>query len=212
MVLRHGICVAILCLGCLGITSVVGTRLLSSMAEALQTHKVIPEVVKKIPASVLNVTYPNNIIVQIGVELTPTQVKDQPHVEWQADSEAFYTLCMTDPDAPSRTNPINREWHHWLVSNIPGSNVSKGEVLSEYVGSGPPKDSGLHRYVFLLYKQPGKLTFDEKRLTNRSGSNRAKFSISKFAEKYKLGDPIAGNMYQAQYDDYVPILYKQLSN
>ena len=78
-----------------GITSVGGTRLLSSMAEALQTHKVIPEVVKKIPASVLNVTYPNNIIVQIGVELTPTQVKDQPHVEWQADSEAFYTLCMT---------------------------------------------------------------------------------------------------------------------
>ncbi|KAG5320176.1 PEBPH protein, partial [Pseudoatta argentina] len=195
-----------------GITSVVGTRLLSSMAEALQTYKVIPEVVKTIPASVLNVTYPNNITVQIGTELTPTQVKDQPRVEWEADSEAFYTLCMTDPDAPSRTNPINREWHHWLVGNIPGSNVSKGEVLSEYVGSGPPKDSGLHRYVFLLYKQPGKLTFGEKRLTNRSGNNRAKFSISKFAEKYKLGDPIAGNMYQAQYDDYVPILYKQLSN
>ena len=89
--------------------------------------------------------------------------------------------------------------------------MSKGDVLSEYIGSGPPKDSGLHRYVFLLYQQPGKLTFDEKRLTNRSGSNRATFSISKFAKKYKLGDPIAGNMYQAQYDDYVPILYKQLS-
>ncbi|KYN19652.1 Phosphatidylethanolamine-binding protein like protein F40A3.3 [Trachymyrmex cornetzi] len=211
MVLRHGICVAILCLGCLGITSVVGTRLLSSMAEALQTHEVIPDVVKTVPASVLNVTYPNNIIVQIGKELTPTQVKDQPNVQWEADSNAFYTLCMTDPDAPSRADPKNREWHHWLVGNIPGSSVSKGDVLSEYVGSGPPKDSGLHRYVFLLYQQPGKLTFDEKRLTNRSGNNRAKFSISKFAEKYKLGDPIAGNMYQAEYDDYVPILYKQLS-
>ncbi|XP_018363347.1 PREDICTED: protein D2-like isoform X2 [Trachymyrmex cornetzi] len=193
------------------ITSVVGTRLLSSMAEALQTHEVIPDVVKTVPASVLNVTYPNNIIVQIGKELTPTQVKDQPNVQWEADSNAFYTLCMTDPDAPSRADPKNREWHHWLVGNIPGSSVSKGDVLSEYVGSGPPKDSGLHRYVFLLYQQPGKLTFDEKRLTNRSGNNRAKFSISKFAEKYKLGDPIAGNMYQAEYDDYVPILYKQLS-
>ena len=161
MVLRHGICVAILCLGCLGIkrvlipldsrslpskrhlvaqmdcfdclqelfiplsilfyqvsltprsiiflafnklmdftsftgiTSVVGTRLLSSMAEALQTHEVIPDVVKKVPASVLNVTYPNNIIVQIGKELTPTQVKDQPNVQWEADSNAFYTLCLT---------------------------------------------------------------------------------------------------------------------
>lgn len=97
-----------------------------------------------------------------------------------------------------------------MVGNIPGSDVSKGEVLSQYIGSGPPKDTGLHRYVFLLYKQPNKLTFDEKRLTNRSGDNRGKFSIKNFASKYKLGDPIAGNMYQAEYDDYVPILYKQL--
>lgn len=88
--------------------------------------------------------------------------------------------------------------------------MSKGEVLSAYIGSGPPEGTGLHRYVFLLYKQPGKLTFDEPRLTNRSGEKRACFSIRKFAQKYKLGDPIAGNMYQAEFDDYVPILYKQL--
>lgn len=31
------------------------------------------------------------------------------------------------------------EWHHWLVVNIPQNDVAKGEVLSEYVGSGPPK-------------------------------------------------------------------------
>lgn len=28
---------------------------------------------------------------------------------------------------------------------------------------------GLHRYVFVVYKQPGKLTFDEPRLPNSSG-------------------------------------------
>ncbi|XP_071633584.1 protein D2 isoform X1 [Temnothorax longispinosus] len=207
MVLRHEICAAILCLG---IASVVGTRLLSSMAQALQTHEVIPDVVDKVPASVLNVTYPNNLAVEIGKVLTPTLVKDQPTVQWDGEANAFYTLCMTDPDAPSRQNPKFREWHHWLVGNIPGSDVPKGETLSQYVGSGPPQGTGLHRYVFLLYKQPGKLTFDEKRLTNRSGDNRGKFSIRKFAAKYKLGDPIAGNMYQAEYDDYVPILYKQL--
>ncbi|XP_011160620.1 protein D2 isoform X2 [Solenopsis invicta] len=190
--------------------SVVGTRLLSSMAQALQTHGVIPDVVDKVPASVLNVTYPNNLAVEIGKVLTPTQVKNQPTVQWNAETNSFYTLCMTDPDAPSRENPKFREWHHWLVGNIPGSDVSKGEVLSQYIGSGPPQGTGLHRYVFLLYKQPGKLTFDEKRLTNRSGDNRGKFSTKNFAAKYNLGDPIAGNMYQAEFDDYVPILYKQL--
>lgn len=31
----------------------------------------------------------------MGNELTPTQVKDQPSVDWSADPNAFYTLCMT---------------------------------------------------------------------------------------------------------------------
>lgn len=44
----------------------------------------------------------------------------------------------------------------------------------------------------------------------RSADNREKFSIAKFAKKYNLGNPVAGNLYQAQYDDYVPLLYKQL--
>lgn len=82
--------------------------------------------------------------------------------------------------------------------------------MSDYVGSGPPEKTGLHRYVFLVYKQPGKLTFDEPRLTNTSGENRGCFKIQKFVEKYNLGAPIAGNFYQAEWDDYVPILYKQL--
>lgn len=103
------------------------------------------------------------------------------------------------------------QWHHWLVGNIPGADVSKGETLSAYIGSGPPPDTGLHRYVFLVYKQNGKLEFDEPRLPNNSADNRGKFSIAKFAQKYELGNPVAGNLYQAQWDDYVPILYKQLS-
>ena len=56
---------------------------------------------------------------------------------------------FADPDAPSRTDPKYREWRHWLVVNVPGTDVSKGEVLSAYVGAGPPKGTGLHRYIFL---------------------------------------------------------------
>ena len=92
---------------------------------------------------------------------------------------------------------------------MPGADIAKGEVLSDYVGSGPPPDTGLHRYVFLIYKQSGKLSFDEPRLTNTSADNRGGFKIQKFAEKYSL-ELVAGNFYQAEYDDYVPILYKQL--
>lgn len=119
---------------------------------------------------------------------------------------------LVDPDAPSRKNPKFREWHHWLVVNIPGNDISKGEELSAYIGSGPPKDTGLHRYVFLIYKQPGKLTCDENHLPNNSGANRGGWKAREFAGKYNLGNPVAGNFYLAEYDDYVPILYQKLGN
>nr|CAI5870264.1 unnamed protein product [Callosobruchus analis] len=176
----------------------------------MDQHKVVPDVVDTVPAKKVEVVYPSGAIVEMGNVLTPTQVKDIPKVTWDADSRKHYTVCMTDPDAPSRKEPKFREWHHWLVGNVPGCDITKGETLSAYVGSGPPKGTGLHRYVFLIYEQPDKLKFDEKRLPNTSGDNRGNFSIRKFAQKYKLGEPIAGNFYQAEWDDYVPILYKQL--
>lgn len=39
-------------------------------------------------------TYNDNEV-NFGNELTPTQVKDIPLVEWEADPTAFYALIMT---------------------------------------------------------------------------------------------------------------------
>lgn len=88
-------------------------------------------------------------------------MKDIPSVSYEADADGFYTLLFVDPDAPSRDNPHMREVRHWAVVNIPGNNVSAGETLAEYFGSGPPAGTGLHRYVLLVFKQPSKLLFDE---------------------------------------------------
>ena len=102
----------------------------------------------------------------LGNELTPTQVKDKPTLKWNADEDEYYTIILSDPDAPSRANPAIREVRHWYVVNIPGSNVDEGETLFDFIGSGPPKDTGLHRYVFVVFKQPRKLEFDEPRVPN----------------------------------------------
>lgn len=96
------------------------------------------------------------------------------------------------------------------MCNIPGGDLSKGEAIVEYVGSGPSQGTGLHRYVLLVYKQPEKLTIEEARISKTERTGRPAFAIHNFATKYKLGDPIAGNMYRAQYDDYVPTIQKQL--
>lgn len=118
-------------------------------------------------------------------------------------------IFFPDPDIPVRG--YNREWQHWLVGNIPEDKVAKGEVLTEYVGPAPPKGSGKHRYVFLLYKQnQGAITFTERRIGNRD-KRRNRFSIKRFAEKYNLEGPLAGNYLKAEFDDYVPTIHKQIA-
>ncbi len=58
----------------------------------------------KVPASVLDVKY-GDLAVNLGNVLTPTQVKNPPQINWNADPNKLYVLCMTDPDAPSRKDP-----------------------------------------------------------------------------------------------------------
>ncbi|XP_075144496.1 protein D3-like [Haematobia irritans] len=173
--------------------------------------KIVPDVLATAPKQFLKVTYPGNIQVNKGNELTPTQVKDIPTVEWNSEDGAFYTLLMTDPDAPSCKTPSFREYQHWLVVNIRGSAIDRGDILTAYVGSAPPQGTGLHRYVFLLFKQMEKLKFTEKHIPKNNGSNRGKFSTEKFIQKYKLGEAIAGNFYEAKWDDYVPSVHRQLA-
>lgn len=176
---------------------------------SFEQHEVVPDVIATVPKEILEVCF-CEVRAKEGNCLTPTEVQDQPELSWMAQADAFYTICMTDPDAPSREDPQFREWHHWLVVNVPNYYVKKGKVLSAYIGAGPPKDTGLHRYVLLVYKQKCKLEFDEPELTDTSADGRGGFKIADFAKKYDLGEPIAGNFFQAEWDDYVPQLYEKL--
>ncbi|XP_055678084.1 protein D3-like [Lutzomyia longipalpis] len=184
-----------------------------NVAGKFQSSEVVPDVVASAPNKPIEIKYPSGVEVNFGNELTPTDVKDIPYVTWDANPDDYYTLIMTDPDAPSRKEPTFREFKHWTVGNIPGNRVAEGETIAEYIGSGPPKGTGLHRYVFLVYKQPsGKVDFSaEQKTSNKSRAGRPKFSASKFAGKYSF-ELFAGNFYEAQYDDYVPTLHAQLSS
>ncbi|KAJ6635498.1 OV-16 antigen [Pseudolycoriella hygida] len=168
----------------------------------MEDHQIVPDVISTAPVEIAKITFRGGVNVNLGNELKPIQLKDIPEVFWDADAGSFYALCLIDPDAPSKTEPIYRSWQHWLIVNIPGMDVQSGETLSEYIGSSPGQGTGLHRYVFLIYKQNGKLHFDEKYSNNRcSREDRRSFQITKFAEKYRLGTPVAGNFYLAQWGD-----------
>lgn len=127
----------------------------------MDSNGIIPDIIDVAPKALAKVTYPSGVSADLGKELTPTQVKDQPEVTWTADDDGLYTLLMVDPDAPSRETPTYREILHWLVINIPGNKLSEGQTIAEYIGSGPPEGTGLHRYIFLVFKQAGKISTDK---------------------------------------------------
>lgn len=115
---------------------------------------------------------------------------------------------MLSPDAPSRENPMYRSWLHWLVVNVPGMDVANGQLISEYFGPIPPSGSGLCRYVVLVYEQSDKLDFEEKKIDLKNAEDHSNFDVEKFAQKYDMKDPLAGNVFQAKWDEFVKELMK----
>lgn len=62
----------------------------------LRDHEIIPDLIDDAPhADVLEVNYGNDLLVNRGDEMTPTEVRDQPvNVKWSSDPSQFYTLIF----------------------------------------------------------------------------------------------------------------------
>ncbi|KAK7455935.1 hypothetical protein BaRGS_00037555, partial [Batillaria attramentaria] len=70
--------------------------------------------------------------------------------------------------------------------------------------------AGLHRYVFLVYKQPGKKDFKLPKIPANHSKGRLKQKVRDYVSKMGLEELVAGNVFLAEYDDYMPQLYKSL--
>jgi len=130
-----------------------------------------------------------------GQELTVAETQATPSVSWKADDKTLYTLLCVDPDAPSRKEQKFKSWRHWALLNIPGSKLVNGYAAAPYMGPGPPKGTGLHRYAFLLYKQPGEIKGVKM---NNEGMSRGKWDHRAFAKEHGIGSPVAAVYFQAQ--------------
>ena len=100
-----------------------------------------------------------DIKISNGIFLTPLQTSKKPIINYNTrDTNDKYTLIMYDSKAVSPSGNHN----HWLVINIPGNSLRKGELnegttLLSYKGPSPPSGSGEHIYTFEIYKQNGHL-------------------------------------------------------
>nr|ARE72521.1 BFT2 [Actinidia chinensis var. chinensis] len=165
---------------------------MSRLVEPLTLGRVVGEVVDTFTPSVrMSVTYNCNKQVCNGYELMPSVITSKPRVEIGGeDMRAAYTLIMTDPDAPSPSDPYLREHLHWIVTDIPGTtDASFGREIMSY--EMPKPVIGIHRYVFFLFKQ-------KARQTVKPPASRDHFNTRDFSEEYGLGLPVAAVYFNAQ--------------
>jgi len=151
---------------------------------------ILDNVLSRPPARVLKVEYPGNVSVDLGNTLSIAKTQEQPRVQFEESIDIFsalnvtknegslYTLAMVDPDAPSRKNPRAAQWNHWIVTDIKSTDVKSlgkvsGKVVTSYNPPSPPKGSGPHRYIILLYKQHGGVV-------GKVSHNRANFNVTRW--------------------------------
>ncbi|KAG6411328.1 hypothetical protein SASPL_129408 [Salvia splendens] len=165
---------------------------MSRLLDSLSVGRVVGEVVDSFVSCVkLIVTYNSNKQVCNGHELMPSVIVSKPRVDIGGeDMRAAYTLVMTDPDVPGPSDPYMREHLHWIVTDIPGTtDASFGREIVSY--EAPKPVIGIHRYVFVLFKQRG-------RHTVRPPASRDYFNTRGFAEENGLGLPVAAVYFNAQ--------------
>ncbi|KAL4671584.1 hypothetical protein H8959_004293, partial [Pygathrix nigripes] len=111
---------------------------------------------------------------------------------------ATYILAMVDPDAPSRAEPTQKFWRHWLVTDIEGADLKKGKIqgqeLSAYQAPSPPPHSGFHRYQFFVYLQEGKVIS----LLPKENKTRGSWKMDIFLNRFHLGEPEASTQFMTQ--------------
>jgi len=165
------------------------------------------------PASLpihLQISYSSKDTISFGNLIAKEDAQVRPKVEFFPGEEGgSYCLIMIDPDAPSVSNPVNRSFLHWIVPNITPPSISTLEALAVkvkdtlteeentitplpedhalYMGPGPPKGSGLHRYLFLLFKQlTPNLKFDDSVPIAKEYPPRRHFEVEPFCKKWGL--------------------------
>ena len=83
----------------------------------------------------------------------------QPTFQFQSDPGRLYSLVMHDPDAPA-AKIQGGSWLHFLATNLESGSLQPGNIQMPYAPPTPPPGSGVHRYLFELYEQPGTVEID----------------------------------------------------
>lgn len=158
-----------------------------------------------------SVAYPGGGFAPGGEVAAPVTHVPPSAVSYKAEGNAGkkYTFILTDPDAPDRAGHLYREFVHFVVSDITAESLAAGGALTgttlvDYLGVGAPCNSGLHRYVFLLFEQPEGST-PASLAAAFEGRGGKKVCVE--AKKVGLGPVVAASFYQSQWCEEIDAVH-----
>lgn len=180
---------------------------LSAVVTALEREQIIPDVIPEAftPSVLFTIIYPTGKEGLLSSELTREEAFDEPEINFtpmqnniSSDGEPAYTLVMVDPDAPSRAEPKFKHFRHWVITSIKSPVGSASETANligikaklsttPYRPPGPPPDTGLHRYTFLLFEEPPGFSIPQGAVEYGAElEQRRSWNPIEFGEKYGL--------------------------
>ncbi|CAH0394695.1 unnamed protein product [Bemisia tabaci] len=171
----------------------------------MEEHKILPDIVDHPAKYELKLKYFYEHIPNFGNDLNPHDLDAPPYYvnfERRLDVDEYYTMLMIDPDQPSRAQPEEREWIHWLVTNMWGCSLLSGDTIVRYLTPKPEQGTGPHRYIFFVFRQAdGEMNFDEKIINNTryDGDLRGHFNTKEFIKRNRLGAPHAVNFFYSEW-------------
>ncbi|KAJ7975206.1 MOTHER of FT and TFL1 1 [Quillaja saponaria] len=167
------------------------TFLMASSVDPLVVGHVIGDVIDMfVPSVGMSVNFGSKHVTN-GCNIKPSLTINPPKVNLTGKMDNLYTLVMTDPDAPSPSEPSMREYVHWIVVDIPGgTNPIRGKEILPYMCPRPPL--GIHRFILVLFEQKTPLGF-----VNQPPC-RANFNTRFFSGQLNLGLPVATVFFNSQ--------------
>jgi len=163
-------------------------------------------IIRQVPKGLVNLNYDIHICVHMGTELLPEETAYPPTAISYPDNDdqdKLHTLVLLDAD-------LNKL--HWLVINIPGAKVHKGDIITAYAGPNPAPDTGSHRYVVLVMEQhepldeesdPAVSQFKTESSCDVIGSNNEIFDFQSLRQALNLSEPVAVNYFTQKFNEFV---------
>lgn len=132
----------------------------------------------------------------------------------------LFSIIMVDPDAPSAAIPTFRSFNHWTVVNITTSatsepnifqlNLSTADTLVDYVGCGPPWESGRHRYIFMIFEQNVEFSANDVASERTALAGRGGFHPDEWFRSRGFSRVLNAHCFESEWDASVDALHAAL--